>query len=270
MNMPFWKMHGAGNDFVLFDDRNKCFPCTDRTWIAKIGGRRTGIGCEGIILIQNSANANFRMVFFNPDGNEAEMCGNGARCAAMLATELEAAPGSMTIETRAGIIKAEVTSGLVRLKTTEPSAWKTAHLLEVNGRQITCEFINTGVPHAIVEVDNIYEADVAGLGRAIRYHETFAPSGTNVNFIQCTGPHSIAIRTYERGVEDETGACGTGAIAGALAAARSGRVSRPVEVLTTGGDILEVDFELYGQRRARNVSLKGPAVHVYKGTVAYP
>jgi diaminopimelate epimerase len=269
MNIPFWKMHGAGNDFVLFDDRADSFPSSDTSWLSGIGNRQTGIGCEGIILIQNSTVADFRMIFFNPDGKEAEMCGNGARCAALLAKELGITSNSMTIETIAGIIKAELIRDLIRLETTAPSNWKTEYQLEVNGEEIICEFINTGVPHTIIEVNDLNTIDVEVRGSAIRYHPAFAPAGTNVNFIQYTGKHNISIRTYERGVEGETGACGTGAIAGALTAVRSGKAIAPVEVSTRKGDVLTIDFDMGEGCCAENISLTGPAIHVYKGTIEY-
>jgi len=268
MNIPFWKMQGAGNDFILVDDRARTFPVTDRNWIAAVSRRRTGVGCEGVILIQPSQESSFCMRFFNPDGSEVEMCGNGARCVARLAHELGAAPANLTIETRAGILRAEVMGQIVRLHLTPPGDWRLNGTLAVAGRELRYGFVNTGVPHVVARVENLTDWDVRAMGRAIRYHEAFAPAGANANFIIVTGPQSIRVRTYERGVEDETLACGTGIAASALIAARSGYVTPPVRVTAASGDVLTVDFTLTSDG-AGNVTLLGPAVHVFEGVLEY-
>jgi diaminopimelate epimerase len=269
VNIPFWKMHGASNDFILIDDRDEHFPVSDNSWITQIAARRTGVGCEGIILIQPSDIADFRMRFFNPDGTEVEMCGNGARCVARLAGETGAAPAKMSIDTVAGILKAEVLDNNVRLLMTAPKDWQTDKELKIGDRDLTYGFVNTGVPHTVVEVDSLETYNVAETGAAIRYHDAFAPKGTNANFITVTGPNSLEIRTYERGVEAETLACGTGIVASALIAARMNHVKPPVNVTAASGDILIVDFEIKGDT-AENVTLLGPAVHVFKGQLQYP
>lgn len=266
---PFWKMHGAGNDFILLDDRAGKFPVSDGAWIARVAARRTGIGCEGIILIQPSDKADFRMRFFNPDGSEVEMCGNGARCVARLASEIGAAPASMSIDTVAGLLRAEVKGDNVRLHMTEPTNWRVGRTLDIDGRKFAYGFVNSGVPHAVVEVEDLAACDVQALGAKIRYHKEFTPAGTNANFIAVTGPSSLKIRTYERGVEGETLACGTGIVASALVSAKAGRVSAPVKVTAASGDVLTVDFKL-SDGGASDVTLLGPAVHVFKGTVDYP
>lgn len=268
MRIRFWKMHGAGNDFVLLDDRAGKFPASDRAWIARIAARRTGIGCEGVILIQRSARADFRMRFFNPDGSEVEMCGNGARCVARLAHELGVAPAAMTIETCAGLLKAEAHGETVLLRMTSPKDWRTNRVLTTGKKRVKYGFVNSGVPHVVVETRNPAAVDVRKMGAAIRYHPAFAPAGTNVNFVCVTGPGSLRIRTYERGVEGETLACGTGIVASALIAGRQGRVKPPVEVTAASGDVLAVDFTLV-KGGATNVTLLGPAVHVFQGTVEY-
>ncbi|MFC1498602.1 diaminopimelate epimerase [Verrucomicrobiota bacterium] len=264
----FWKMHGAGNDFILMDDRDETFQTDDNEWIASISARKTGIGCEGVILIQPSSKADFRMRFFNPDGNEVEMCGNGARCVAQLANEIEAARKEMTIETVAGILQAEILDQGVRVEMTEPTGWKMNNSLEVDEEEVNYHFVNTGVPHVVVETNNVNTCNVSKLGSGIRYHEAFRPAGTNVNFISVTDPHSLRIRTYERGVEAETLACGTGIVASALIAARVGHVKPPVEVTAAGGDVLTVNFELTAET-ALNVTLLGPTAHVFQGTLAH-
>jgi len=266
MKIKFWKMHGAGNDFVLVDDLACKFPSGDKEWMASISSRRTGIGCEGIILIQKSAKADFKMRFFNPDGGEADMCGNGARCVARLAHELGVAPQAMSIDTRAGLLKAEVGGDMVRLHMTVPKDWRMNKVLLLGKKKLKYGFVNSGVPHVVVETGKLDEVDVATTGAAIRYHADFAPAGTNANFISVTGPRSLRVRTYERGVEAETLACGTGIVASALVAGRQGLVTSPVAVTAASGDVLEVDFELTGGG-ARNVILCGSAVHVFQGTI---
>ena len=269
VNLAFWKMHGAGNDFILFDDRDGTFPAQDASWTARIACRRTGIGCEGLVLIQPSATADFRMRFFNPDGAEAAMCGNGARCVAVLAHEIGVAPRRMRIETAAGLLRAEILGANVRLSMTDPRDWRLDAVLKVMDAEVRYTFVNTGVPHTVVEVTDLDACRVAELGAALRRHPAFAPAGTNVDFVQAAGPHAIRLRTYERGVEAETLACGTGITAAALVEARLGCVSPPVEVATAGGYILTVDFRLTDEG-ATDVSLLGPATHVFQGTVTYP
>lgn len=268
MKFPFWKMHGASNDFVLVDDRALTFPSTDTDWLASIGARRTGVGCEGIILIQPSTKADFRMRFFNPDGTEVEMCGNGARCVARLAAEIGAAPRQMTIDTVAGKLSATVNGDRVRLVMTEPKDWRIDHTLCVDGKTLSYHFVNSGVPHAVLFPEDLDRCDVQTLGRTIRYHAAFAPAGTNANFVLVTGRNSIQVRTYERGVEAETLACGTGIVASALIASYTGRVAAPVQVRAASGDVLTVDFQS-GPSGPTNVSLEGPAVHVFQGELTY-
>lgn len=269
MNIPFWKMQGASNDFLLVDDREQTFPVADAEWLGRIGRRRTGVGCEGIILIQPSRQADFRMRFFNPDGQEVDMCGNGARCVARLAHELGVAGETMRIETVAGMLRAEVLrTSIVRLGMTDPHGWELNGLLDLGDRSIPYCAVNTGVPHVVVESEDLAREDVVGLGRAIRRHAAFAPAGTNANFMAVTGPHAIDIRTFERGVEDETLACGTGIVAAALIASRLAYTTPPVQVRAASGDTLIVDFR-FSDAGVRNVTLEGPAEHVYRGTLAY-
>jgi diaminopimelate epimerase len=269
MNIPFYKMHGASNDFILVDDRAQTFPATDGAWLARISARRTGIGCEGIILIQPSDKASFRMRFFNPDGSEVEMCGNGARCVARLASDLGAAPKTMTIDTVAGLLKAEVNGDQVCLFMTTPKDWRLDRTLKIDGHDHAYGFVNSGVPHCVMPVGNLDACDVNSLGAKVRYHADFKPAGTNANFVAVTGSASLRIRTYERGVEAETLACGTGIVASALVMAKAGRVKAPVEVTAGSGDVLTVNFVLTPDG-AQEVTLLGPAVHVFKGTLEYP
>lgn len=268
MRIPFWKMHGASNDFILVDDRAGQFPAKDRNWIASLGQRRTGVGSEGLILIQSAAEADFRMRFFNPDGSEVEMCGNGARCVARLAHEIGAAPRRMRIDTAAGRLEADVDGERVRLHMTPPVDWRMDRTLQVERQTLRYGFVNSGVPHVVIEVPDLDACAVVPLGRAIRHHADFAPAGTNANFISITGAQALRIRTYERGVEDETLACGTGIVAAALVAARQGRVQAPVAVRPASGDLLTVDFKVTTDG-AQDVILEGPAVHVFQGELVY-
>lgn len=268
MNIPFWKMHGAGNDFILVDDRAETFPISDAEWLRLIAQRRTGIGCEGIILLQPSDDADIRMRFFNPDGNEVEMCGNGARCIARLASEIGAAGNRMTIETVAGTLHAEIIDENVRLLLTPPHGMVTEQTLNLDGKDLTYSFVNTGVPHVVIVDDDLPSVDVDTVGRGIRHHDAFAPAGTNVNFASPTGPQELSVRTYERGVEAETLACGTGIVASAIISVKLGLVSAPVHVTAASGDILIVDCKISGDT-VESASLLGPAVHVFEGSLQH-
>lgn len=260
MKIPFTKMHGAGNDFIVVDDRALTFPLTDQAFIAGISSRRTGIGCDGIILLQPSASADLRMRFINPDGGEVEMCGNGARCFACRAHALGAAPAGMKIETKAGIVQAEVMGGNVRLDLTDPSDLR----LDLDlGLPWPTDFVNTGVPHVVAWVEDVQMVNVPEWGRAIRYHDLFEPQGTNVNFARVENDGSVTVRTYERGVEAETLACGTGATAVGVLAARHGWVSLPVAVHCASGYDLVIDSS------RGMTTLSGNAETVYEGEIEY-
>jgi diaminopimelate epimerase len=261
-------MHGAANDFIVVDDRALTFPVQDAGWLQHIMRRHTGVGSEGVLLIQPSARADFRMRFFNPDGGEVDMCGNGARCIARLAHELGVAPARMTLETGAGVVGAEMLGERVRLTMTTPKDWRLDRRLRALDREWTYSFVNSGVPHAVLCVENLEALEVQALGAAIRYHADFAPQGTNANFISVSDANTIRLRTYERGVEAETPACGTGIVAAGLIAGRTGLVRPPVKVIPASGDTLEVDFQLTADG-AEKVTLFGPAAHVYRGELVY-
>ncbi len=261
MPIPFWKMHGAGNDFILVDDRSLSFPLGDPAYCIRLCDRRRGVGAEGVLLLQPSAAADFRMRFINPDGTEAEMCGNGARCLARLAFEQGLAPADMTLETPAGIVRAEVLLPRVRLHLPPPHSLRMNEPLEWNGRPWVFHSIHAGVPHAVTFVDDLQAIPVAELGAHVRRHPLFQPAGTNVDVAQVTGPNSLAVRTYERGVEAETPACGTGVVASAWIARALDLVREPVQVRTAGGETLEVEIH--------PLTLTGPAEHVFQGHIPY-
>jgi diaminopimelate epimerase len=260
MKIPFTKMHGAGNDFILVDDRERTFPIGDKPYIAEIGSRRTGIGCDGILLIQSSETADFRMRFINPDGGEVDMCGNGARCIARLAFDFGIAPAEMIIETGAGLVNAEVLGDLIRLELTDPTDLRLN--LEAD-LEWTLDFVNTGVAHAVAWVDELQTLELPKVGKEIRQHALFVPDGTNANFAKVEADGSLSVRTYERGVEAETLACGTGATAVAVIAAEKGWVSLPVTVHCAGGYDLVID-SVQGK-----TTLTGGAVTIFEGTVEY-
>jgi len=264
--LRFTKMNGAGNDFILFDNRTGEIDL-DRNQIAQLCDRHRGIGADGILLLENPTNrADFRMRYFNADGGEAEMCGNGARCFARFANKVTGKNEKISFETPAGVISAELNGDLVTLRMTEPSDLRLNIDLSMAAQNKTIHFINSGVPHVVIPVAKIDDAAVRSEGAAIRYYKTFSPNGTNVNFIEKRGPNKIAIRTYERGVEDETLACGTGIVASALVFAAIEDREGPVTVLACGGDELQVGFERV-EGRFRNVTLTGPAEFVFEGTI---
>jgi diaminopimelate epimerase len=264
--LRFTKMNGAGNDFILFDNRRGDIDL-GRDQIAQLCDRHRGVGADGILLLENPTNrADFRMRYFNADGGEAEMCGNGARCFARFANKVGGHEGKISFETPAGVISAELKGDLVTLQMTEPTDLRLNVDLPTAAQNKTVHFINSGVPHVVIPVAKIDEADVRREGAAIRRHKMFSPNGTNVNFIEKRGPNKIAIRTYERGVEDETLACGTGIVASALIFAASEDCKGPITVLARGGDELQVGFERI-DGGFRNVTLTGPAEFVFEGTI---
>jgi diaminopimelate epimerase len=250
------------------DDRAQTFPAEDTEWVAATCARRTGVGSDGLLLIQPSDEADFRMRFYNPDGGEAEMCGNGARCVARLAHELGAAPERMRIQTVAGLLGAEIRGEQVLLHMTDPKGLRLNQALQLNGRTLDYHFVNTGVPHVVCPVDNVEDVDVAAMGAPVRYHADFAPAGTNVNFMSLSGENALRVRTYERGVEAETHACGTGMVACGLVAGLLGLVKPPARITPTSGDLLQVDYT-DTDGRITAVTLLGPAEHVCEGVLTY-
>jgi len=259
-------MNGAGNDFVMLDNRAGSIQLTPEQ-ISKICDRHRGVGADGILLLEEASNgADFRMRYYNRDGGEAEMCGNGARCFARFANKVAGAAGPITFETPAGIIGASLEGERVRLEMSDPTDLRLNVELQLEGEDATVHFINTGVPHVVVPVSRVDMVQVRERGAAIRKHEMFSPKGTNANFLEKRGGQKIAIRTFERGVEDETLACGTGVVASALIFAVMNKVPGPITVLVRGGSELAVDFQKEGDR-LRNVTLTGPAEFVFEGAI---
>lgn len=265
--LNFTKMNGAGNDFVMVDNRDLSLSL-ERGAIARLCDRHRGIGADGLLAVEPAQNgADFRMRYYNADGGEAEMCGNGARCFARFASRLSGKTEAISFETIAGVITAKLLGERVQLEMSEPTDLQLNIPLTARAEELTVHFVNTGVPHAIVVVPNIAAVDVFNLGAALRYHERFAPKGTNANFIEVQTPRVLAIRTYERGVEGETLACGTGVCAAALIHHALTGAESPIEVRVKGGDTLEVGFSRVGDKFT-NVTLTGPADFVFDGKVA--
>jgi diaminopimelate epimerase len=270
--ISFTKMESGGNDFIIIDNRKKILPRTLSRLAVNLCRRRSSIGADGLILLEKAEKADYRMRIFNPDGSEPEMCGNGARCLARFAFIRRIGSAEAVIETRAGNVKAQVTGKKVKVRLGNPSGIDLNFKISLKpGISQKVNFINTGVPHAVVFVSTLNKVDVQNLGRAIRYHKRFGPAGANVNFIAVQGKNSIYIRTYERGVEDETLACGTGAVASALISGLQGKVSSPVKVHTRGGETLTVEYIIEKNRRGiekfRGVWLEGEVRVVYDGEV---
>jgi diaminopimelate epimerase len=259
-------MNGAGNDFVMFDNRAGKLQL-GREQIARICDRHRGVGADGVLMLEPAANgADFRMRYYNADGGEAEMCGNGARCFARFAERSAGARKEISFETPAGIIRAKVNGELVCLQMSEPTDLRSKIEVDAGGEIVRGSFINTGVPHVVVPVKKIDDVDAVKTGRAVRRHKMFSPAGTNVNFVEKRGRRRIAIRTYERGVENETLACGTGVVASGLIFSMTESVDGPIGVLVRGGRELTVGFKKNGDKFS-NVTLTGPADFVFEGTI---
>lgn len=265
--IPFTKMSGSGNDFIVIDHRQ---PFLHREQIASFAKtvcqRKFSVGADGLILIETSDEADFAWTFLNADGSVAEMCGNGARCAARFAFTNNIAPATMRFKTLAGIIEAEIVDHSVKLKMTAPEGLELGTILSLGNDEKEVHSLNTGVPHAVVFTDDAAATPVVEWGRTIRQHGHFQPAGTNANFAQVLGANELHVRTYERGVEDETMACGTGAVSAAIIAALTGRVKPPVKVITSGGEPLIIHFAEPAEGQLVNeVYLEGAARIIYQG-----
>lgn len=267
MKVAFTKMNGAGNDFVLIDNRDRSLDLT-REQVARLCDRRRGVGADGAMLLVPATDdrADWAWQFYNSDGGSAEMCGNGARCFARFIQHLTRPVGPITFQTIAGVIRAEFDGDMVTIGLTPPSAMEMDLTLASMEELGHVHFVNTGVPHVVVPVTDMEAVDVMGEGVAIRGHAHFKPAGTNVNFMSVYSPGRIRVRTCERGVPEETLACGTGVTACALVHARLGEVASPVQVRVQGGEVLEVGFRRDGDQFV-DVTLKGPAEFNFTGEI---
>ena len=262
------KMSGTGNDFIIIDHRQEIIPQDIQAEVARrVCRRKFSAGADGLIFIENCPEMDFQWKFYNADGSNAEMCGNGARCAARYAYAKGIAPTKMRFKTIAGPIEAEVTADdMVRLKMTPPENICLEKRLLLDGQEVTMSSINTGVPHVVCFVDDVSQVPLDRWGKTIRYHDLFMPAGTNVNFAQILSPQEIHVRTYERGVEGETLACGTGAVASAVIAGLAEKALSPVAVTTSGGEQLTIHFILANHgKQIEEVFLEGRARFVYEG-----
>jgi diaminopimelate epimerase len=258
--IKFTKMVASGNDFVVINYNLRFTNYGLRSLAKLICDRKYGVGADGLLVLEKSRIADIKMRIFNPDGSEPSMCGNGARCVALyLSQSHKVTKSPVKIETRAGIINSAVKGENVKIKLTDPKNIKLNIPIKINNRPLRVNFINTGVPHTVIFVEGLDKIDVANIGRQIRYHPKFKPAGTNVDFVEVLGKNSIRLRTYERGVEDETLACGTGAVASALITDY-----RKINVHTKSGEILKVYFK-QEKNKFSDVWLEGKAQVVYKG-----
>lgn len=261
MNITFYKYQGTGNDFIMIDNRLMTFPKTDTELVAHLCHRRFGIGADGLILIENDSETDFKMVYYNSDGRESTMCGNGGRCAVAFANQLNIIESvglfnAIDGEHETTVMKTGEGIFDVRLKMQD-----VPHILITD----THCLLDTGSPHYVEQVDDLQFVNVKELGASIRNKSEFSPGGTNVNFVEQMSSSEFRIRTYERGVEDETWSCGTGATAVALAMYATNKTEeRKLQIMVEGGQ-LEVSFDLDDQNGFKDVFLKGPATFVFKG-----
>lgn len=256
MNLHFYKYQGTGNDFVIIDNRSKFFDLSNTALIAKLCDRRFGIGADGFMLLENEQGYDFKMVYYNADGNESSMCGNGGRCLVAFAHKMNVFAESTTFLAVDGLHEASIKDGIVNLKMIDVTT------VENNN---TFSWLNTGSPHYVSQVNDIQNFPVFNEGKAIRYNERFKAEGTNVNFVEKIGENEIFVRTYERGVEDETYSCGTGVTAAALVSSNNGLIS-PIAIKTLGGN-LSVAFKSDNKGGFTDVYLCGPAELVFEGDI---
>lgn len=256
MAISFYKYQGTGNDFVMVDNRKLTFPADDEQLVKQLCDRRTGIGADGLILLQDHPDYDFEMVYFNADGRLGSMCGNGARCTVRFAKQLGVIEDVACFLAADGEHQASIEREQIHLKMNDVAG------VEQIGEDY---YLNTGSPHYVRFVDDVQALDVFAEGRAIRYNERFKEVGTNVNFVQRLSDNEIFVRTYERGVEDETLSCGTGVTACALVAGMKGMLS-PVKVKVLGGE-LEVSFEQNTDGGFKYIYLIGPARQVFTGSI---
>ncbi len=269
-------MNGAGNDFVMIDNRDASLTLL-AVEIRGLCDRKRGVGADGVIMVENDDTADFRMRYYNADGGEAEMCGNGARCVALFASTLglglrNAGETVVSFVTQPGVMKASVRDNRVTVAMTDAVGFEKDVVLDTNAGRETVHIVNTGVPHAVSIVEDwatLTDEAVLERGHAIRRHDKFSPAGINANFIHLREDGVVEIRTYERGVESETLACGTGSVAAAVVAEKLDLAKTPIRLFTHGGDVLEVSFSP-SPSGAFGVTLGGPAAVNFEGNLDIP
>jgi len=268
--IAFTKMVASGNDFLVVDATSSKFKgqgVKPAALAIKMCGRKFGAGADGMLFLEKSKKANFRMRVFNPDGSEPDMCGNGARCAALFfkTNNPKLKRSDLRFETGAGIIEAQVKSDVIKLKMTDPKDLWANIDLNISTQFYKVHYVNTGVPHTVFFIGNVETVAIKEVGKQIRFHKQFQPEGTNVNFAQIVDNRTIKVRTYERGVEDETLACGTGSVASALLSFYLKLTHKsPVSVNTRSQEVLKVYFD-YKDNKFSNIWLEGSARIVYEG-----
>lgn len=271
MKIPFYKMNGAGNDFIVIDNRDGVLDNFDiKDFVRLVCRRRKSVGADGLMTLEKSTKADFRMRYFNSDGSEGEMCGNGARCIAKFAYLSGAAKEQMRFETVAGIHEALIVRDDVRVvfPDLDLNSFKLNQKHDFGFGETEYHFATVGVPHAVIyrkDVESMSDEFLKDFGRKVRYSLNLFPKGTNVNFVKISDTNRIVVRTYERGVEDETLACGTGSIASSVISYLLKGVDQPIKVKVKGG-ILEVGFDLSGDS-VKNVYLQGDARIVAQGYI---
>ena len=259
MEQTFYKYQGTGNDFILIDDRANVFPLQYVSLVARLCDRRFGIGADGLILIQNAATSDFKMVYFNADGNESSLCGNGARCTIAFANFLNCIEDKTTFEAVDGLHSAHIDGDIISLQMHDVSKIQAFE---------NHTFLDTGSPHHVEMVEKLKTFDVYGNGKRIREGSPYYMTGANVNFVEQLAKDQFAIRTYERGVEDETLSCGTGATAVALAMYENKKTTATKIKINVQGGVLEIQFEVTDKGYSQ-IFLSGPAEQVYSGTFKF-
>ncbi len=262
--ITFWKATGAGNDFVLVDNRSLTLKADPATLAPTLCSRHFGVGADGLILLEPSSSADFLMRYYNADGSTGGMCGNGGRCAARLAFHLGVGGRFMRMEALEYVYAAEILQDTVKLAMKDVSGIRVEEKIRIGSTVRKVWYLDTGAPHAVVFADGLESVNVEGLGKKIRHHEAFAPGGANADFVEIEGASALSLRTYERGVESETMACGTGAIAAAVVAEYCREVEPPVSVRVKSGETLIVNFSREGST-ITSISLEGPASILFKG-----
>lgn len=256
MKLTFYKFQGTGNDFVMIDNREKTFDEKDTKLVAFLCDRRFGIGADGLILLENEEGVDFKMVYYNSDGNESSMCGNGGRCLVAFASYLNIINDKATFNAVDGLHHATISGDIVSLQMKDVSEIKV---------KPNASFLDTGSPHHVQLVNNLKDFEVKAEGQKLRYG-VYGQKGSNINFVEPFDDETFSVRTYERGVEDETLSCGTGVTAVAIAMHAAGRVkTNNVKIKAVGGN-LEINFEKFGDVY-KNVFLTGPAKFVFKGEI---
>ncbi len=277
IEIPFTKIEGAQNDFIVIDNRARWFPRASMKLFASfVCHRRKGIGADGVIFIEPHAQLDFTMLFFNPDGSDGSMCGNGGRCAILFAHHRKFASGSVRFEVLGQTYVGEMTEEFIRIYFPEPRKLKFSFKLKVFDQLVTTHYAHVGAPHALIFIEDIEkprvlfldELNIDSWGKAVRRHFDFQPEGVNANFLSIDNENIVHVRTFEKGVEAETEACGTGTVASALIAHVIKKLSSPIIVETHGGDRMRIGFEIENQH-VKNIYLEGPAREVFNGVVVY-